>query len=76
MISKRFVLYFDTREVQLKRLVKTLLRSVLQCVCLRVYIYARVSVPRCVNETSPEGYPFALITLMKLVEGEGQRAFL
>lgn len=34
MISKRFVLRFDTREVQSKRHVKTLLWSALQCVCV------------------------------------------
>ena len=49
-------------------------------VCLRVcvHLYMRVcSYPTVwMEETSPEGYPFALITLMKLVEREGQRAFL
>lgn len=49
MISRRFVLCFDTCEVQSKRHVKTLLCSVLQCVFVCVYIHVCVFVPHCVN---------------------------
>lgn len=71
MISKRFVLCFDTCEVQSKRHVKRFLCFVLLCVCVCVHT------PLCEKKkTSPEGYPFVLITLMKLVERDGQRAFL
>lgn len=42
------------------------------CKCVGVCSYPTV----WMWKTSPEGYPFALITLMKLVERDGQRAFL
>lgn len=47
MISKRFVLYFDTCEVQSRKHVKTLLCGVLQCVCACVYIHMCVHTPLC-----------------------------
>lgn len=46
------------------------------CLCTRVHPYVCSYPTVWMEETSPEGYPFSLITLMKLVEREGQGAFL
>lgn len=44
----------------------------LVCVCTCVFIPNYVEK----KKTTPEGYPFVLISLMKFVKRDGQRAFL
>lgn len=45
-------------------------------VCLHVCVCVHIQLCGGKKNSTPEGYPFVLISLMKFVERDGQRAFL
>lgn len=76
MISKRFVQYFDMCWSAIEKACKnTFVLSTAVCLCMCVHLCVCSYPIARIEETSPEGYPFSPITLMKLVERDGQRAF-